>query len=172
MRCLLLLPIQVSKALALPTPHRIDNAVSPRQHELYINNKVYRNAPRRRFGCHLPVVVFGICEILDTQRQTFENVFLIYKTARSPATGLTSDGAKVEINSETPKIFKRKCRKNASFRFLRPYHQTRQGTSTDSFGAFSQLSRAAQLSALGLFRPSNNRLPPVKRSFDGRRTII
>ena len=44
------------------------------------------SVPRRRFGCHLPVVVFGICEILDTQRQTFENVFLIYMTARRSGT--------------------------------------------------------------------------------------
>ena len=34
-RCLFLSPILASKALALPTPHRIDNAVSPRQYELY-----------------------------------------------------------------------------------------------------------------------------------------
>ena len=44
-----LLPILEPKAFALPTSHRIDNAVSPRQHELYIN-KVYRNAPRRRLA--------------------------------------------------------------------------------------------------------------------------
>ena len=41
--------------LRIAPPHRIDNTVSPRQYELYIN-KVYRNAPRRRFGCHLSVV--------------------------------------------------------------------------------------------------------------------
>ena len=70
------LPILVSKALALPTPHRIDNAVSPRQYELYINN-VYRNALTQTLRCHLSVVVLGICEILDTQRQTFENVFSV-----------------------------------------------------------------------------------------------
>jgi len=29
------LPILEPKAFALPTSHRIDNAVSPRQHELY-----------------------------------------------------------------------------------------------------------------------------------------
>ena len=32
--------------LRIASPHRIDNAVSPRQYELY--KKVYRNAPRRR----------------------------------------------------------------------------------------------------------------------------
>jgi len=42
----------------------------------------YRNAPRRRFGCHLPVVMLRVCEDLGSQRQTFENVFLIHKTAR------------------------------------------------------------------------------------------
>ena len=39
-----LLPILCQLALELLNSHRIDNAVSPRQHELYI--KVYRNAPR------------------------------------------------------------------------------------------------------------------------------
>ena len=46
--------------------------------------KVYRNALRRRLGCHLSVVEIGTCEIHDSQRQTFENVFLIYKIARRP----------------------------------------------------------------------------------------
>ena len=80
------LSILASWGLRIASPHRIDNAVSPRLHELYY--LVYRNAPRRHFGCHLPVVVFGICEILDTQRQTFENVFFIYMAAHRPF-GLT-----------------------------------------------------------------------------------
>ena len=53
--------------------------------------------------CHLSVVVLRICEIRDAQRQTFENVFLIYMTARSPIGGLTSDGAKIRNNFETAK---------------------------------------------------------------------
>ena len=66
--------------------------------------EVYRYAPRRRFGCHLPVVGFGrVCEVRSPQRQTFENVFLIYKTARSPVAGLTSDGAKIIIIVEETK---------------------------------------------------------------------
>ncbi len=81
-----LLPILDSQAFALPTSHRIDNAVSPRQNGLYIN-KVYRNAPRRRLGCHLPVVMLRSCEVRESQRQTFENVFLITKTARRPLLG-------------------------------------------------------------------------------------
>ena len=32
--------------LRIASPHRIDNAVSPRQHGLYKYNNVYRNAPR------------------------------------------------------------------------------------------------------------------------------
>ena len=32
--------------------------------------------------------MIGICEVHDPQRQTFENVFLIYKTARLPTRGL------------------------------------------------------------------------------------
>ena len=60
---------------------------------------------RRRFGCHLPVVVLGICEILDAQRQTFENVPFIYKAARLPFFGLTSDMAKVRRFDGLPKHF-------------------------------------------------------------------
>ena len=37
-----------------------------------------------------------VCEVRSPQRQTSENVFLIYKTARLPTAGLTSDGAKIE----------------------------------------------------------------------------
>ena len=44
--------------------------------------KINRNAPRRRFGCHLSVVALDFCEVRISQRQTFENVFLIYKIAR------------------------------------------------------------------------------------------
>ena len=46
---------------------------------------MYINALRKRFGCHLPVVELGTCEIHDPQRQTFENVFLIYMTASKRA---------------------------------------------------------------------------------------
>jgi hypothetical protein len=64
----------------IASPHRIDNAVSPRQYELYII-KVYRNAPRDA-SVVICLLWLGICEIRRAQRQTFENVFLIYKTAR------------------------------------------------------------------------------------------
>ena len=87
-------PILEPKAFALPTSHRIDNAVSPRQNELYII-KVYRNAPRRRFGCHLPAVMLRVCEVLGSQRQTFENVFLIYKTVHYPRIDNMNDAAKI-----------------------------------------------------------------------------
>ena len=73
------LPILESQALALPKPHRIDNAVSPRQNELYI--KRYIDTLNVDARCHLSVVVLRICEIRDSQRQTSENVFLIYKIA-------------------------------------------------------------------------------------------
>ena len=43
----------------IASPHRIDNAVSPRQYELYII-WVYRNAPRRRLGCHLSAVAWNL----------------------------------------------------------------------------------------------------------------
>ena len=61
-----LLPILGTQALALPHPHRIDNAVSPRQNELYIN-KVYRNAPRRR------LVVICLLWVLELARFVFHN---------------------------------------------------------------------------------------------------
>jgi len=69
-----LLPILESQALALPKPHRIDNAVSPRQNELYLK---YIDTLHVTPRCHLSVVVLRICEIRDSQRQTLENVFLI-----------------------------------------------------------------------------------------------
>ena len=42
-----LLPILALQALALPKPHRIDNAVAHARTD-YILNKVYRDALRRR----------------------------------------------------------------------------------------------------------------------------
>ena len=46
---LFFLPILELQAFALPFPHRIDNAVSPRQYaHLYHINNVYRNVPRKR----------------------------------------------------------------------------------------------------------------------------
>jgi hypothetical protein len=54
--------------------------------------------------CHLPIVGNGrVCEVRSPQRQTSENVFLIYKTARLPTAGLTSDAAKIDNNLEKPK---------------------------------------------------------------------
>ena len=49
------------------------------------------------------VFMFFSYMIRRTQRQTLENVFLIYMTARSPIGGLTSDGAKIRNNFETAK---------------------------------------------------------------------
>ena len=41
---------------------------SPRQNDLYNNiNMVYRNAPRRRLDCHLPVVMLRSCEVRESQ---------------------------------------------------------------------------------------------------------
>ena len=95
------LPILASKALASPNPHRIDNAVSPRQNELY----KLRYIETLHVDVSLSSVCCGsgICEILDAQRQTFENVFLIYKAARSPTEGLTSDTAKIGKYFQTKK---------------------------------------------------------------------
>ena len=87
--------------LRIASPHRIDNAVSPRQYELYII-KVYRNAPRDA-SVVICLLWLGICEIRRAQRQTFENVFFIYKTARFTHYGLTSDAANLSIISEKTK---------------------------------------------------------------------
>ena len=73
----------------------------------YILLIMYRNALHGRLGCHLPAVMLRVCEVLGSQRQTFENVFLIYKTARFHPSGLTSDGAKIRIISETCKDFEK-----------------------------------------------------------------
>ena len=52
------------------------------------------------------------------------------------------------------------------------FHPACEGTSVMSIGTFCRLLRDMKLCASGIFRSSNNRLPPDKRSFDGRRTII
>ena len=96
------LPILDTQALALPNSHRIDNAHQPTPART-IYYKVYRNALRRRFGCHLPAVSLRICEIRVSQRQTFENVFPYNKTARLPTAGLTSDGAKIRKSEKSAK---------------------------------------------------------------------
>ena len=100
-----LLPILASQAFALPHSHRIDNAVSPRQNELYIIR--YIDTLHVTLRCHLSVVSVRGCEVRDAQRQTFENVFLIYMTARSPTAGLTSDVAKISIIFEMAKGLRR-----------------------------------------------------------------
>ena len=55
--------------------------------------------------CHLSVVEIGTCEVHEPQRQTSENVFLIYKTARFAPGGLTSDVAKIQNNADIRKQF-------------------------------------------------------------------
>lgn len=54
-----LLPILDSQAFALPQSHRIDNAHQPTPART-IYYKVYRNAPRRRLGCHLSAVEMSL----------------------------------------------------------------------------------------------------------------
>ena len=81
--CFFAYPGSIGSRIA--SPHRIDNAVSPRQHELYIIN-VYRYAPRDA-SVVICLLWLGICEIHRAQRQTFENVFFIYEIARRPRVG-------------------------------------------------------------------------------------
>jgi hypothetical protein len=45
-----------------------------------------------------------VCEVLGSQRQAFENVFLIYNTALSPATGKLGDVAKIGKRIEMEKV--------------------------------------------------------------------
>jgi len=66
--------------LRIASPHRIDNAVSPRQHGLYIIMYIETHHVTLRLSS--VCCGFGICEVRCSQRQTFENVFLIYMTAR------------------------------------------------------------------------------------------
>ena len=105
-RCLFLLPILEPKAFALPTSHRIDNAEAHARTD-YIINMYIETYQTQTPCCHLPAVMLRVCEVLGSQRQTFENVFLIYKTARFHPSGLTSDGAKIRIISETCKDFEK-----------------------------------------------------------------
>ena len=61
----------------------------------YINRYIETHYVTLR--CHLSAVEIGTCEIHDPQRQTFENVFLIYKTARFTPKGLQATGQRYEI---------------------------------------------------------------------------
>ena len=54
--------------------------------------------------CHLSVVALDFWEVHDSQRQTFENVFLIYKAARRPRVSKLSDGAKIKKKAESSKL--------------------------------------------------------------------
>ena len=73
------LPILEPKAFALPTSHRIDNAEAHASTDYIINRYIETNQTQTPC-CHLPAVMLRVCEVLGSQRQTFENVFLIYKT--------------------------------------------------------------------------------------------
>ena len=105
-----LLSILEPKAFALPTSHRTDNAYQPtpvRTIFSYIETHL-----RRRLGCHLSAVMLRVCEVLGSQRQTFENVFSYNKTARSPTMEPTSDAAKLRINYDFTKQIARFLRHN------------------------------------------------------------
>ena len=73
-RCLFFCPSCGLQAFALPHPLRISNAVSPRQHVLYIN-MLYRCVPRRRFGCHLPVVGLEFAKFVSHQDRRSKTSF-------------------------------------------------------------------------------------------------
>ena len=65
------LPILGLQAFALPFPHRIDNADSPRQHGLY-KYKYIETYLTQTSRCHLSVVGnWRVCEVRSPQRQTF-----------------------------------------------------------------------------------------------------
>ena len=71
------------QAFALPHPLRISNAVSPRQHVLYIN-MLYRCVPRRRFGCHLPVVGLEFAKFVSHQDRRSKTSFLYIRPPALP----------------------------------------------------------------------------------------
>ena len=93
--------------LRIASPHRIDNAVSPRQHELY-NIKVYRYAPRRRL---VVICLLWESRLRSSLTTTTDVRKRLSYTIRPPAypSGLTSDGAKVVkrfvTTKETARIF-------------------------------------------------------------------
>ena len=62
--------------------------------------------------CHLPAVMIGVCEVHEPQRQTSENVLLIYKIARRPTSELTSDSAKLRNINESSKQINKKIKIN------------------------------------------------------------
>ena len=103
-------PGTVGSRIALS--HRIDNAVSPRQHGLYIN-KVYRNVPR---DASLSSVCCEIRNLRDSQFTTTDvrkRLSHIYDRPLYPF-GLTSDVAKIGIIFETPKDLEEKSEKPLS----------------------------------------------------------
>ena len=100
------MPVLEPKAFALPKSHRTDNAVSPRQHVIY---NVYKRTTQT-LRCHSPVVMSGSCEVLGSQRQTFENAFYrIYGRPPCPR-GLTERRRKGRHKSRTAKTYGRKKR--------------------------------------------------------------
>ena len=58
------MPILETQAFALPLPHRIDNAEKPTPVRIAKNNR-YISVPRRRFGCHLPVVEVEVAKFVS-----------------------------------------------------------------------------------------------------------
>jgi len=112
-------PILGTQALALPHPHRLDNAVSPRQNELY-NIIRYIETLHADVSLSSACCRLGSCKVRALQRQTSENVFLIYKTARFTSLGLTSDAAKIRTFFEINKKNKKKVKKKAEPVFYPP----------------------------------------------------
>ena len=101
-----LLPILASKALALPTSHRIDNAVSSRQNELYII-KVYRNAPRDASVVICLLWCSEFARFLMHNDRRSKTSFSYIRSHASPLLGFTSDVAKIWIIFEKTKILKK-----------------------------------------------------------------
>jgi len=56
--------------------------------------------------------MIGVCEVHEPQRQTSENVLLIYKIARRPTSELTSDSAKLRNINESSKQINKKIKIN------------------------------------------------------------
>ena len=93
--------------IALPTQDRQRSSAHASTDSIIIRYiETYHTQTSR---CHLPAVGNGrVCEVRSPQRQTFENVFLnVYDRPLYPW-GLTSDGAKIQINLEFANILEEK----------------------------------------------------------------
>ena len=100
-----LLPILDTQAFALPPSHRIDNAHQPTPaRTIYW---VYRHAPRRRLGCHLPAVKVEFAKFVYHNDRRSKTSFS-YIRPPAPITGLTMRWGKGKQKIRTAQAIRKK----------------------------------------------------------------